>query len=231
MKKLFGIIAALFVTASAFADGYKGDFQLNFGAGFESMTAEKSVAYGKGTMGIDTGLFMLNLETWHVFGSSDVFKFGFMAALNEGLGGTTKWEVNDPVNGKFVANDEDRFLSYKFELFLAPAFSFFIGDTVRFNVAPGLSILFADAGSFMYEGLYGQEASILGISAVGPGIEIQAKFCPNAHVSPVIGYRFTANFTDSITSTSTEDSSISTKTCDSVVLLSNTFTLGISWNW
>lgn len=231
MKKLFGFIAALFVSTAAFAGGYKGDFQLNFGAGFESMTAEKSVAYGKGTMGIDTGLFMLNLETWHVFGSSDVFKFGFMAALNEGLGGTTKWEVNDPVNGKFVANDEDRFLSYKFELFLAPAFSFFIGDTVRFNVAPGLSILFADAGSFMYEGLYSQEASILGISAIGPGIEIQAKFCPNAHVSPVIGYRFTANFTDSITSTSTEDSSISTKTCDSVVLLSNTFTLGISWNW
>lgn len=228
MKKLFGIIAALFVTASAFAGGYKGDFQLNFGAGFDSLKLESKdfiypAIHEKRIM--ETGFFEINLETWHVFGSGDVFNFGFMVAFEEGLGGTTKYE-SDNNSTKTVAEPDERALAYKSALFIAPAFTFTLGDVVRFNVAPGLSILFAEAGSILIDDLI-----FSGTTAIGPGIEVQAKFCPNAHVSPVIGYRFTANFSNKFEMTNLDLNESVTLDADSIVTLTNSFTVGISWNW
>ncbi|MBQ0002511.1 MAG: hypothetical protein KBT21_03140 [Treponema sp.] len=233
MKKFFGLMAALIVSASAFAGGYKGDFQLMLGAGFDSISAVGKIANQDSKTTVETGLFTMNLETWHVFGSNDVFKFGFMFALDEGIGGTMS--VKSYINGKFAEKADKTGIAARTGMFIAPAFSFFLGNAVRFNVAPGLSILFADLGS-VTETYYGYRRTetyenFIGVTAVGPGIEIQAKFVPNAKVSPVIGYRFAANFAQDFYNLNSRTSSSTTTKADSVVVLTNTIQLGISWNW
>lgn len=226
MKKLLSLMAALFVSTAAFAGGYKGDFQLNFGAGFDTITTnEKDSGFDVKTK-MESGLFTMDFETWHVFGSNDVFKIGFMVGYDFGLGGTMNIEYITPLGSSKLESNE-RFIAIRTGLFIAPAFSFFIGDVVSFNVAPGLSILLADVVSYIHP--ISNDLLISGISAVGPGVEVQAKFCPNARVSPVLSYRFTANFTKNISTTNGEVTQKST--CDSIIALTNTFKVGISWNW
>lgn len=224
MKKIISlIIAASLFSGFAFAKTYKGDIQLNFGGSGDYIEL-KDTFDGK----IESGMFEFDIQTWHLFGINDVFSVGFMAGINSGIGATTKMET-EGVDIENVYPNLEHALALHYNFLVGPAVGFDLGKVVRFNLAAGF-----DWGLNFASTKYKDDESELRVAyfvPAGIGTEVQAKFLPKAKVSPVVTYRLTADFTDrAYTYDSKENEHDDTKV-DSISILNNAFTVGISFNW
>lgn len=225
MKKIiFLIIAASLFSGFAFAKTYKGDIQLNFGGSGDIINVNKDSFDAK----IQSGMFEFDIQTWHLFGINDVFSVGFMAGINSGIGATTKWELED-TDIEDLMPDQELALALHYNFLVGPAVGFDLGKVVRVNLTAGF-----DWGFNFVSTKYKDDESELKVSyfvPAGIGTEVQAKFLPKARVSPVVTYRLTADFTDrAYTYDSKENERDDTK-MDSISILNNAFTVGISFNW
>lgn len=225
MKKIISlIIAASLFSGFAFAKTYKGDIQLNFGGSGDVIKMNKDSYDFKS----ESGMFEFDIQTWHLFGINDVFSVGFMAGSNFGIGATTKMKY-DIDGGTIDCDKDDLALALNYNFLLGPAVGFDLGKVVRFNLAAGF-----DWGFNFVSKKNAEDDSELNVIYFGPagiGTEVQAKFLPKAKVSPVVTYRLTADFTDrAYTYDSKENEHDDTKV-DSISILNNAFTVGISFNW
>lgn len=224
MKKIISlIIAASLFSGFAFAKTYKGDLQLNFGGSGDIINVKDDV-----DLKSESGMFEFDIQTWHLFGINDVFSVGFMAGINSGIGATTKWELED-TDIEDLMPDQELALALHYNFLVGPAVGFDLGKVVRFNLTAGF-----DWGFNFVSTKYKDDESELKVSyfvPAGIGTEVQAKFLPKARVSPVVTYRLTADFTDrAYTYDSKENERDDTK-MDSISILNNAFTVGISFNW
>lgn len=224
MKKIISlIIAASLFSGFAFAKTYKGDIQLNFGGSGDYIELKDNFD-GK----IESGMFEFDIQTWHLFGISDVFSVGFMAGINSGIGATTKMET-EGVDIEDFNPALEHALALHYNFLVGPAVGFDLGKVVRFNLAAGF-----DWGLNFASVKYKDDESELKVSyfiPAGIGTEVQAKFLPKARVSPVVTYRLTADFTDRAYSYDSKENEHDDTKFDSISILNNAFTVGISFNW
>lgn len=225
MKKIISaFIAASLFSGFAFAKTYKGDIQLNFGGSGDIINVNEDSHDSK----IQSGMFEFDIQTWHLFGINDVFSVGFMAGINSGIGATTKWQVEDQ-DLEAVLPDQELALALHYNFLVGPAVGFDLGKVVRFNLAAGF-----DWGLSFVSTKYKDDESELNVSyfvPAGIGTEVQAKFLPKARVSPVVTYRLTADFTDSAYTYDSKEKEHDDHKMDSISILNNAFTVGISFNW
>lgn len=220
MKKIITFILAASVLSSfAFAKNYKGDLQLNFGGSAEQMKAEKdSVDYKA-----ESGMFEFDVQTWHLFGINDWFSVGFMGGINTGLGSTTKLEYG-------IYDAKDLSVAAHMDFLVGPAVGFTLGDVVRFNVTTGI-----DFGFFnMYSRENPEDSSNLIVtycSPVGFGFQGQAKFLPNAKVSPVVSFRVTSDAASKLYTYDQSENETDDTSVDSLNVVNSAFTVGVSFNW
>lgn len=226
MKKIFGLVAAVLLCATtAFAKGsYAGDAQLMMGAGFD--TTQMKLRGDKTDM--DSGLFLLNFTTHHLWGTSDFLKIGFTGSFEGGIGGTTKFAVNG-----MEASSDDRFIGARYAMFFGPCVGIGFGNLVRFNITPGFSML-CELGSVADHDA--GTATFYCTPALGFGIDLQAKFFPKAVVSPVVAYRYTANYSKAWAQATVklddyESEPDHKENAANVIAQSHSFYVGISWNW
>ncbi|MGN0740963.1 MAG: hypothetical protein ACI4LX_12410 [Treponema sp.] len=225
MKKVIGAVLSLFLMAgAAFADLYSGDFQLHLGAGIDAATVKKdsSASSELNAVAVD-----FDLSTCHLFGFNDVFSLGFIVDFGFGVGGVTKIANIDNGETKSVPSGN---LSMAFHLngLIGPAVGFKLGKVVKFDIGAGLAYGFSMmAAEYDTNDDGTKESSVLFFGGLGFGTEVQVKFFPESHVSPIIGYRFIL-----IPSKSYVDlqNQVEVK-CDSVNYINNRFYLGISFNW
>lgn len=223
MKKLFTIIAAAFVfTTAAFAKGsYAGDVQLHFGFATDTFTPTNIIVAEKPT----SALFTADLSTTHLWGNSQFIKFGFTVDFDLGLGGTIT-ASNSSVGENHIA--------FKSNMLIGPCIGIKLGNVVRFDITPGISVIECDFFTNYDE--TASKLTLIGATAIGPALEVKAKFAPNAVFSPIIGYRFSANFTTFLLSgTYTVKTDTGSGTIDvpakSMMIFTNSFYLGFGWNW
>lgn len=221
MKKIISlIIAASLFSGFAFAKTYKGDLQLNFGGSGDVIKMNKDSYDLKS----ESGMFEFDIQTWHLFGINDVFSVGFMAGSNLGIGATTKMKYDTTDCDK-----DDLALALNYNFLLGPAVGFDLGKVVRFNLTAGF-----DWGFNFVSQKNPTDDSELNAIYFGPagiGTEVQAKFLPKARVSPVVTYRLTADFTDRAYYYDSKENKHDDQKVDSVSILNNAFTVGISFNW
>lgn len=221
MKKIITLILAVSLLSSfAFAKNYKGDLQLNFGGSAEQMNGEKDKVDFKG----ESGMFEFDVQTWHLFGINDWFSVGFMGGINMGLGSTTKLEVFG------IDGTGDLSVAAHMDFLLGPAVGFTIGDVVRFNVTTGLDLGFFN----MYSREDPTDSSNLitaYCSPVGFGFQGQAKFLPNAKVSPVVSYRITSGAASKLYTYDQGENETNDWSADSLNVVNSAFTVGVSFNW
>lgn len=234
MKKFFGIAAAVMLCAtSAFASGsYAGDCQLLFGAGYDLT----EMTFKNDKTDFNNGLIMMSFATHHLWGSSDFFKFGFMASFDGGAGMITKYKVN----GVDVSKG-DRFIGVKSGMMFGPCIGLGFGNAFRLNVTPGVSLLWCEGASKVDRD--NSKLFAEGTIAAGLGLDVQAKFAPKSKVSPILGYRYTVNFSQiwanseanlkylDRCSSKHNNSKTDAKFVDKVSIHSHTAYCGISWNW
>ncbi len=221
MKKIITfILAATLLSSFAFAKKYKGDLQLNFGGSAEQTKAEHDNVDIKA----ESGMFEFDVQTWHLFGINDWFSVGFMGGINSGLGGTTKLEQAG------IDCQTDLSVAAHMDFLVGPAVGFDVGNVVRFNVATGL-----DFGFFnMYSCEDAEDSSNLTVtycSPVGFGFQGQAKFLPNAKVSPVVSYRITSDFGSKMYTYDQDENETDDWSVDSLNVVNSAFTVGVSFNW
>lgn len=214
MKKFLLILTAVFITSTAaFAKGsYTGDVQLHFGFSSDAFSVNNSIPTSGDN--IVSGLFDFGVSTTHLWGESNYAKVGFTVDFNSGMGGTINASGN---------TNTDRF-ALKYDMFVGPTFAFILGDAVRLDVTPGASIIAYDM--FIYYDNVNNEYTTLGTSAIGPGVEVKAKFAPSSRFSPVVGYRFTASFSRFLVYGSSKNEPV-----DNMVIFTNTWYAGFGWNW
>ncbi|MDD5811289.1 MAG: hypothetical protein PUD17_04215 [Treponema sp.] len=214
MKKFLSIIAAAFVLSTAvFAkDSYEGDIQLHFGFSTDNFNIINSVPNAEDN--IYSGLFDFEIATTHVWGENSVVKVGFTVDFNSGIGGT--------INAS--SNVENNRFALKYDLFVGPTFAFTLGNVVRLDVTPGVSLVGCDF--FFYFDNVNDNFTTLGTSAIGPGAEVKIKFAPSSRFSPVVGFRFAASFSSFLVYGSSEN-----KPVDNLLIFTNTWFLGFGWNW
>lgn len=224
MKKIISlIIAASLFSGFAFAKAYKGDLQLNFGGSGDYIELKDTFDEK-----IESGMFEFDIQTWHLFGINDVFSIGFMAGINSGIGATTKMETEGVDIEDYNPNLEHA-LALHYNFLVGPAVGFDLGKVVRFNLAAGF-----DWGLNFASTKYKDDESKLQVSyfvPAGIGTEVQAKFLPKARVSPVVTYRLTADFTDRAYYYDSKEKEHDDHKMDSISILNNAFTVGISFNW
>lgn len=221
MKKIITfILAASLLSSFAFAKNYKGDLQLNFGGSAEQMKAEKdSVDYKA-----ESGMFEFDVQTWHLFGINDWFSVGFMGGINTGLGSTTKLEQSG------FDCPTDLSVAAHMDFLVGPAVGFTLGDVVRFNVTTGLNLGFFN----MYSCENQEDSSNLMVtycSPVGFGFQGQAKFLPNAKVSPVVSFRVTSDAASKLYKYDQSENETDDWSVDSLNVVNSAFTVGVSFNW
>lgn len=220
MKKIISlIIAASLFSGFAFAKTYKGDLQLNFGGSGDVINVQDDV-----DLKMESGMFEFDIQTWHLFGINDVFSVGFMAGSNLGIGATTKIKI-----GTEDCDKDDLALALNYNFLLGPAVGFDLGKVVRFNLTAGFDWGF----NFVSQKNQADDSELNAIyfGPAGIGTEVQAKFLPKAKVSPVVTYRLTADFTDRYYTYDSKENKHDDKKVDSVSILNNAFTVGISFNW
>ncbi len=224
MKKIISlIIAASLFSGFAFAKTYKGDIQLNFGGSGDYIELKDTF-----DVKIESGMFEFDIQTWHLFGINDVFSVGFMAGINSGIGATTKMET-EGVDIEDSPAGLEHALALHYNFLVGPAVGFDLGKVVRFNLAAGF-----DWGLNFASAKYKDDESELSVSyfiPAGIGTEVQAKFLPKARVSPVVTYRLTADFTDRAYTYDSKEKEHDDTKVDSISILNNAFTVGISFNW
>lgn len=200
MKKLLTCVLATFVMAgTAFSKGfYNGDIQIHLGLGLDDVSVEQASI--SQTVTGNSLVWSADLETWHIFNLNDVFGLGFMAGFNGGFGQPQRITVK--VGNSTTSLDADgNSLAGRFNFMVGPAIGITCGNVVRFDVAFGLNAGFGIVSAKQTVNVGYSSTSTVNsytISGVGFAAEIQAKFCPKAVVSPIIGYRFSSLFADSV---------------------------------
>lgn len=222
MKKLLTILFALslFCTSAFTKENYKGDVQLHFGVDFDF------TQFNVQNLITDNNSFIINADvsTTHLWGSNPVLKFGFMVDYYLGFGSSTK-------NSAYTSDDKAS-ISFNTGMFVGPCFGFNFGNALRLDLTPGISLVALNLDSYHNSVL--SEYRFTGTTAAGIGLDLKAKFTPNSAVSPVIGYRYTANFATAFFQYTYDGSSSNAATLISakeVILQQHYIYAGISWNW
>lgn len=229
MKKFLGIAAAIFLCSGfAFAKvNYNGDIQLRTGFGFDTTNAK----YTDGTFEHMSTLFTFDVATTHLWGTSEKFKFGFMVAANGSFGGVVRNAYT--INGvSHEVSGEDNFIAVRSTSFFGPCFGIMLNDKVQLNIVPGFSTVSCNMASSLDSDT--DEVAFYSSTGFGAGIDIQAKFYPNSHFSPVVGYRYSFNYAPQYTLTTGKifDDTEKEKIAAYYVLSHfNTLYLGVSFNW
>lgn len=222
MKKLISIIiAATLFSSFAFAKKYKGDVQLSMGGSAEEMKVKDDF-----DMTAKSGMFEFDVQTWHLFGINDWFSVGFMAGFNTGIGLTT--ELKEDSIGK--VDKDDLAVAAHVNFLLGPAVGFDLGKVVRFDVTAGIDFGIVN----MYSRQNKNDSSKLlspYCAPVGIGFQGQAKFLPKAKVSPVVSYRVTSDFAKTLYIYDQDEENHEDYSVDSINVINNAFTVGISFNW
>lgn len=221
----------------AFAKKYKGDVQLSMGGSAEEMKAKDVDLTGDaGLINADinakSGMFEFDVQTWHLFGINDWFSVGFMAGFNTGIGLTTELKLeNSNVYLENAKVDSDNLaVAAHVNFLLGPAVGFDLGKVVRFNVTAGIDFGIVNMYSCQKDGDSSKLMSTYS-SPVGIGFEGQAKFLPKAKVSPVVSYRVTSDFAKTLYFYDQDEDKHEDYSVDSLNVINNAFTVGISFNW
>jgi hypothetical protein len=207
MKKvIFTTILSLCMLSGFAKTIYKGDVQLQLGY------SANSIRYEDNSPNFDTNNFNLGVQTWHLFGSSEFFKAGFMVNNEWGFGNS---EINQVIN-------EQHFVFNTYSL-IGPAIGMDFAGFVRLNFAVG----FATIGNIANYDNY----TIANMNC-GFGLDVQAKLLPRFSISPIIGYRFASTFGNSasivIDNSSNVDFLFNEKQTPT---LKNEIYTGVSFNW
>ncbi len=217
MKKLISIIiAATLFSSFAFAKKYKGDLQLNMGISTEEMNVKDNV-----DMTAKSGMFEFDIQTWHLFGINDWFSVGFMAGLNTGTGLTIEMDNVD---------SDDLQVAAHINFLLGPAAGFDVGKIVRFDVTAGIDFGLLSMYSYQHPTASSKVLAPY-CSPVGIGFQGQAKFLPKAKVSPVVSYRVTSDFANTLYVYDQDENEHHDTSVDSINVINSAFTVGISFNW
>lgn len=207
MKKVLLSTILAFSMLSSFAQSfYKGDIQLELGY------SANSIRYEDNSPNFDTNNFNLGIQTWHLFGSSDFIKAGFMVNNEWGFGAS---QINQIIkNQQFVIN------SYSL---IGPAVGMDLAGIARINFAVG----FATIGNITNYSNY----TIANMNC-GIGLDVQAKFLPRFSISPIIGYRFASTFGNSASVVIDNSSNVDFFFNDTQTpTIKNEVYAGISFNW
>ncbi len=231
MKKLISIIlAATLFSSFAFAKKYKGDIQLSMGGSAEEMKVKDAELTGntgliKTDITAKSGMFEFDVQTWHLFGINDWFSVGFMAGFNTGIGLTTEMKFGDD-----KLDSGDLAVAAHVNFLLGPAVGFDLGKVVRFNVTTGIDFGFVNMYSWQNDNDSSKLMSPY-CSPVGIGFQTQAKFLPKAKVSPVVSYRVTSDFANTLYIYDQDKDDHKDYSVDSINVVNSAFTVGISFNW
>ena len=188
MKRIFAVLFSLCIMAGAvFLKGYDGDVQFHLGAGFDSYILNTTSRTNDSSF-IETApviCFDFDVESWHLFNLNDTVGLGFMAGLDFGAGGISKYEWKSTLksSGQVVQDSgtgSRETIVVEASGITGFAGGFNLGSVVRLSLGLGLAYdfvcLFENSTSFF--------------SAVGFGFNVQAKFFPKNRVGLVVGYRF-----------------------------------------
>lgn len=207
MKKVLLSTILAFSMLSSFAKSfYKGDIQLELGY------SANNIKYEADSQSFNTDNFNLGIQTWHLFGTSDFIKAGFMVNNEWGFGAS---QINQVIkNQQFVIN------SYSL---IGPAVGMDLAGIVRINFAVG----FATIGNITNYDNY----TIANMNC-GIGLDVQAKFLPRFSISPIIGYRFASTFGNSASVVIDNSSNVDFFFNDTQTpTIKNEVYAGISFNW
>ena len=222
MKKIISLIlAATFFSGFAFAKIYKGDIQLSMGGSAEEMKVKDDF-----DMTAKSGMFEFDVQTWHLFGINDWFSVGFMGGFNTGIGLTT--ELKEDTLGK--VDSDDLAVAAHVNFLLGPAVGFDLGKVVRFNVTTGLDLGIINMYSRQQES-DSSELTAPYCSSAGIVFQTQAKFLPKSRVSPIVSYRITNDFSKKLFIFDSKEDDHKDYSVDSINVINNAFTVGISFNW
>lgn len=207
MKKVLLSTILAFSMLSGFAQSfYKGDIQLELGYSANNIKYEADIPNFK------TDNFNLGIQTWHLFGTSDFIKAGFMVNNEWGFGAS---QINQVIkNQQFVIN------SYSL---IGPAVGMDLAGIARINFAVG----FATIGN-----ITNYENYTIANMNCGIGLDVQAKFLPRFSISPIIGYRFASTFGNSASVVIDNSSNVDFFFNDTQTpTIKNEVYAGISFNW
>lgn len=193
MKKLSVLVVALFLmTSSIYAKGkYSGDVQVHAGA---------SLDY-QGGMGYVDSLSLIgnmDIQNWNLFELNDDVSVGFFLSLDGGAGKylmrkNTSVSIYTGVVEQSFTDSEKLKAGFSFSMMFGPAISFKVGNTAKINIGAGLVVNFIEILSMVEDtGYYGGGVKdyFENYASLGFGFDVNAKFCPDSKVSPVVGYRF-----------------------------------------
>ena len=207
MKKVFITLGlTFFMLINLPASIYRGDIQFEMGYSINNIENKDNPP------SLKTDNFNFGIQTWHLFGSSDFFKAGFM--VNNELGFGNSRPNDEYTDSKYIYN------SYSL---IGPAIALDFFGAVRISFATG----FATAGNFS-----NYDNSTIANVNFGIGLDVQAKFLSKFFVSPIIGYRFASTFgnTTSIIIESSRDIDVYVDS-GKTQTMKNEFYAGISFNW
>ena len=212
------LAACLFCAGFAAAEKkYSGDIQLHGGLGTSSFDADRA------TEELDSFLFTFDIESWHLFKVSDAFSAGFMVSMDSALGTTEKVEI--------MGQEGDYGLTGEFSCNFGPAFAFTLGKVCRLGLTAGF-----DAGvqiSHPYADYDSESEAEISFAGAGFDLGFQAKFVPESHVSPVVGWRYYKLYANEYDFKMTiNDSVIEDATYkDDCNITNSIFYAGVSFNW
>ncbi|MGN0740181.1 MAG: hypothetical protein ACI4LX_08445 [Treponema sp.] len=188
MKRIFAVLFSLCVMAgAAFSKGYNGDVQFHLGAGFDSYVLNIASS-GKDFTNTETNsiiCFEFDVESWHLFNLNDTVGLGFMAGLDFGVGGISKyeWKSTSKSGGETVPDSGTASRDVTViegSCLTGFACGFNVASFLRLNLGLGIA----------YDFVCRFEKSPAFFSAVGFGFNVQVKFFPQSKVGLVVGYRF-----------------------------------------
>lgn len=162
-----------------------------------------------------------------------------MVGFDGGYGATTNINSKLKVNGNTISDDtlDSQFLSAAahFGILVGPAIGVKLGKVVRFDATAGLYVMCLQ-GYEINDGAQNSNRTFTWFttSGVGFGAEVQAKFFPDAVVSPLVGYRYNCAFSDSfytIVKAPGAGRYSTYSSADSVIIGAGTVYVGVSINW
>lgn len=236
MKKIIGLaVATLFAVGAMFAMGkYNGDIEAHIGVGFDSVTATSTFQTGsnwktESKQKLGSALFEIDIASWNLFDINDFFSFGFMANLNGGFGGMTKFASVTTGAGSsetYSLPKEYRKGAAHFTGLFGPAIGINVGDTICLNL--GLGLAFGCTGFTC-----GIEDYLTDITMGGAGFgaNLQAKILPKNKISPVVGYRFAVIPSKKFTYTDKKTGEEMPQSFDSVTYVCNQLYIGVAYNF
>lgn len=178
IKKTITFVAIIAITITS-AFSYNGDVQLH--TGYRGGISKADFPNDVYNMEITSHAIEFDIENWNLFGSGNVFSWGFMEGVSFFVGGISNVDIDEV---SFNGRDSSAILGINY--YMAPALALTFGNVMKVQTAVGFTF-----GFYGLSPMYDDEIENYIVPVVyGAMAEMQAKLFPHTRVNPMLGFRY-----------------------------------------